>query len=99
MRRISSRIHFMVSDCQNSSCSCPSDLWQCDPSHGCVCPQGVDCGIEEEEGHEVVINYLQTEEEAGAGEASRTGMIAGIVISVVLVSSIMACLIVTYYRC
>ena len=64
-----------------------------------MCPQGTDCGIEEEEGHEVVINYLQTEEEAGAGEASRTGMIAGIVISVVLVSSIMACLIVTYYRC
>ena len=59
---------------QNSSCSCPSDLWQCDPSHGCVCPQGADCGIEEEEGHEVVINYLRTEEEAGAGEASRAGM-------------------------
>ena len=84
---------------QNSSCSCPSDLWRCDPSHGCVCPQGTDCGIEEEEGHEVVISYLQTEEEAGAGEASRAGMIAGIVVSVVLVSSIMACLIVTYYRC
>ena len=82
---------------QNSSCSCPSDLWQCDPSHGCVCPQGKDCGIEEEAGREVVINYHQTEEKTGAD--SRTGMIAGIVVSVVLVSSIMACLIVAYYRC
>ena len=84
---------------QNSSCSCPSDLWQCDPSHGCVCPQGKDCGIEEEAGHEVVINYLQTEEETGLGADSRVGMIAGIVVSVVLVFSIMACLIVAYYRC
>ena len=84
---------------QNSSCSCPSDLWQCDPSHGCVCPQGKDCGIEEEAGHEVVINYLQSEEETGHGADTRVGMIAGIVVSVVLVSSIMACLIVAYYRC
>ena len=62
-----------------------------------MCPQGKDRGIEEEAGHEVVVNYLQTEEETGAD--SRTGLIAGIVVSVVLVSSIMACLIVAYYRC
>ena len=89
---------FIITYLQNSSCSCPSDLWQCDPSHGCVCPPGQDCGIEEEAGHEVVISYLQTEE-ASAGADTRVGMIAGIVVSVVLVTSIMACVIVTYYRC
>ena len=47
----------------------------------------------------MVINYLQTEEETGHGSDTRVGMIAGIVVSVVLVSSIMACLIVAYYRC
>ena len=30
----------------NSSCSCPSDLFSCDPRLGCVCPLGQHCGIE-----------------------------------------------------
>ena len=63
-----------------------------------MCPPGQDCGIEEEAGHEVVINYLQTEE-TSAGADTGAGMIAGIVVSVVLVISIMACSLVTYYRC
>ena len=81
---------------KNSSCSCPSDLWRCEPSQGCVCPPGEDCGIQA--GHEVVINYLQAEGEAGPGPDTRVGMIAGIVLSVVIIASVIACLIVVYYR-
>ena len=82
---------------QNSSCSCPSDLWKCDPEHGCVCPLGQDCGIEERSGQEVVIDYIKMEEDK-AGVSTRAGVIAAIVISLVVAGTLVACLITFYYR-
>ena len=35
----------MTSD-KGDGCVCPSYLFECDDSLGCVCPEGVDCGIE-----------------------------------------------------
>merc|ERR1712013_225496 len=41
---------FMDGDCQpsreNTTCSCPSDVFSCDPELGCVCPPGQDCGVQ-----------------------------------------------------
>merc|ERR1712013_458633 len=29
-----------------SACQCPNDLYTCDLALGCICPEGVDCGLE-----------------------------------------------------
>ena len=29
-----------------SACQCPNDLYTCDLAIGCICPEGVDCGLE-----------------------------------------------------
>ena len=81
---------------QNSSCSCPSDLWTCDPTHGCVCPSGLDCGIEEVSGEEVVVDYIKSDDDSS--NSGNTGIIVITVVSLVIVGSIISCLIIVYYR-
>ena len=29
-----------------SACQCPNDLYTCDLALGCICPEGLDCGLE-----------------------------------------------------
>ena len=77
------------------SCYCPSDLWGCDPVLGCVCPHGVDCGIESEEGREVVIANINQEELSGSTGGS-TGVI--VLVSVLVILSVIGFVIVVYYR-
>ena len=83
---------------QNSSCRCPSDLWQCDRVLGCVCPQGEDCGIEEDPGDEVRVSYVKHLEEDDTEQSSNVGVIAAVVVSVVIIAAITGCTIVFYYR-
>eukprot|EP00092_Neocalanus_flemingeri_P092910 GFUD01118012.1.p1 GENE.GFUD01118012.1~~GFUD01118012.1.p1 ORF type:complete len:310 (+),score=69.49 GFUD01118012.1:118-930(+) len=44
---------------ENQTCSCPSDLFLCDPHLGCVCPLGQDCGIEREVQDQVRVGFMK----------------------------------------
>ena len=36
----------MFGNMVGSACQCPNDLYTCDLALGCICPEGVDCGLE-----------------------------------------------------
>ena len=83
---------------RGDGCVCPSDLFQCDHTLGCVCPEGVDCGIEG--GSEVLINKL-TEEELSGSTVSSPGsgpVIVAVVVALLVLFSVIGCVIVVYYR-
>ena len=73
-------------------------MFQCDDTLGCVCPAGVDCGIED--GREVLINKLNLEEMADSTVSSQGSgpAIAAVVVSLLVVCSVIGCVIVVYYR-
>ena len=83
---------------KGDGCVCPSDLFECDDTLGCVCPEGVDCGIEG--GREVLINKLNQEELSGSTVSSQGSgaVIAVVVVSLLVLCSVIACVIVVYYR-
>ena len=83
---------------RGDGCVCPSDLWECDNTRGCVCPEGVDCGIEG--GSEVLINKLNQEEELSSRTLIKKGSVPVIAVLVgsVLVISVTGCVIGAYYR-
>ena len=85
-----------MSPSKSDGCVCPSDLFQCDDILGCVCPAGVDCGIEG--GKDVLINKLNQEEITDAMVSSPGPVIVAVVVSLVLLCSVLACVIVFYYR-
>ena len=83
---------------RGDGCDCPSDLFQCDDTLGCVCPEGVDCGIEG--GREVLINKLNQEELSGSTVSSPGSgpVIVAVVVALLVLFSVIGCVIVVYYR-
>jgi len=57
---------FMDGDCQpsreNTTCSCPSDVFSCDPELGCVCPPGQDCGVEGGDQEPVSMGFVMADQ-------------------------------------
>jgi len=83
---------FINGTCNNGGseggCECPNDLYECDPVEGCVCPPGVDCGIEE--ATQVAIGFSQASH-------GRNGII--IAVSTILgFGLIIMILMIIYYR-
>jgi len=79
-----------ISSLENDSCSCPSELFVCEPKFGCVCPLGQDCGIEQKEQDEVMVGYIQDNK-------SSTGLIVAVVVFLVIGIGIGG-LVIIYYR-
>ena len=63
-----------------------------------MCPQGEDCGIEEDPSDEVRVSYVKHLEEDDTEQSSSVGGIAAVVVSVVIIAAITGCTIVFYYR-
>ena len=66
---------------RGDGCDCPSDLFQCDDTLGCVCPEGVDCGIEG--GSHVNIDKLNREEELSGSTVIKKGSVPVLLVGVV----------------
>lgn len=75
---------------ENLSCSCPNELFLCDPSLGCICPIGKNCGIEQKHQDTISAGAIQQTK-------SSTGLIIGIAVFLFLAITF-SCLVVVYYR-
>ena len=79
-------------------CVCPSDLFECDHTLGCVCPEGVDCGIEG--GRDIHIDKLNQEEELSGSTVIKKGSVPVLMVGVIslLVLSVIGGVIGLYCR-
>eukprot|EP00092_Neocalanus_flemingeri_P071850 GFUD01088332.1.p1 GENE.GFUD01088332.1~~GFUD01088332.1.p1 ORF type:complete len:322 (-),score=71.86 GFUD01088332.1:613-1578(-) len=75
---------------ENQTCSCPSDLFLCDPHLGCVCPLGQDCGIEREVQDQVRVGFMKVAQ-------SYSGIIMVLVLFLVI-GIMISGLVVIYFR-
>jgi len=76
---------------ENNSCQCANHLFTCDLELGCVCPDGVDCGIEQQ-AHQV----FETATFSG-NESSKDGSTVA-VLAVTIIVLVAFILMVVYYR-
>jgi len=74
----------------NHSCSCPSELFLCDPHLGCVCPSGDQCGIEQSHQDNISAGLLE--------QARSPSGVVVVVLIVLVIGVIICCLVVVYYR-
>jgi len=75
-----------------SACQCPNDLYTCDLALGCICPQGVDCGLE------VINRVVELAPLSSSPSYSNASSAAPVVVSVLVVALIAVVLIIIYYR-
>merc|ERR1712013_568761 len=73
-----------------SACQCPNDLYTCDLALGCICPEGVDCGLE------VIDRTVELAPLSSAPPYSSSA--APVVVSVLVVALIAVVLVIIYYR-
>ena len=75
---------------ERKNCSCPSDLFICDRTLGCVCPHGQNCGIQQKHQDQIRVGFMK------AGQSS-----IGIAVWVAfffVICIIIFCFVVIYYR-
>ena len=75
-----------------SACQCPNDLYTCDLALGCICPKGVDCGLE------LIDRVVELAPLSSAPSYSSASSAAPVVVSVLVVALIAVVLIIIYYR-
>lgn len=84
--------HTCLTSPLDSLCQCPNDLYTCDLTLGCVCPQGKDCGIE------IIQNVVEVAP-LSSGERSSASSATPVVISaVVIIALAVIIMIILYYR-
>jgi len=77
-----------------AECSCPSDIFKCDPVKGCVCKQGYDC----EAAGTHFVDFAKLNSNGGGesgGGGARAASLAAIILLLLLLVTILA---VVYYR-
>jgi len=74
-----------------SACQCPNDLYTCDLALGCICPEGVDCGLE------VIDRTVELAPLSSAPSCSSSSA-APVVVSVLVVALIAVVLVIIYYK-
>jgi len=76
----------------NSACQCPNDLYTCDLALGCICPEGIDCGLE------LIDRVVELAPLSSGPSYSSASSAAPVVVSVLVVALIAVVLIIVYYR-
>jgi len=79
----------------NDSCQCPNHLYTCDLEKGCVCPEGLNCGIQHAT-ELVELSPLAKMDVDSGGSSSSSATVA--VIIVTLVAILVIILLAVYYR-
>ena len=75
-----------------SACQGPNDLYTCDLALGCICPTGVDCGLE------LIDRVVELAPLSSSPSYSSASSAAPVVVSVLVVALIAVVLIIIYYR-
>lgn len=77
------------------ACECPTDLYVCDPKLGCLCPQGVICGLEM---NEKTVEVISLQSSAVKDQKASISSAAPVIVSVLILAVIAVVLVMIYYR-